>query len=92
MLALTEPTLPFAQSGVVVWGWWRAAAKSKIYFCTISVHSPIRVRSEVRHAEVMDDIEIDRLRKEICRSYNSSRASCGRCWPIAATTGTGTAQ
>jgi len=30
------------------------------------------MRSEVRHALVMDDAEFERLRREICRSYNSS--------------------
>lgn len=30
------------------------------------------MRSEVRHAGIMDSSEFDRLRREICRSYNSS--------------------
>jgi hypothetical protein len=31
-----------------------------------------RIRSELRHALVMEDAEIDRLRRAICRSFNSS--------------------
>jgi hypothetical protein len=31
-----------------------------------------RIRSSLRHGEIMDDTEIDRLRKAICRSFNSS--------------------
>src|ERR1700733_14350216 len=31
-----------------------------------------RSRGRVRHHEIMEDIEIERLRKAICRSFNSS--------------------
>jgi hypothetical protein len=42
------------------------------HLCAISVDSRIRMRDVVRHAQIVDGAEFERLRREICRSYNNS--------------------